>query len=80
MSLAGAIGFIGLVVPQALRRAGVRHTRQLAWMSAVGGSALLVLADTLARSVAWPLELPVGAVMSLLGAPVFIYFLARGQT
>jgi iron complex transport system permease protein len=79
VALAGAIGFIGLVVPQALRRAGVRHTRQLAWMSALGGAALLVAADTVARTVAWPLELPVGAVMSLIGAPVFIWFLARGR-
>jgi iron complex transport system permease protein len=77
VSMAGSIGFVGLVVPQALRLAGVRGTRHLAWMSALGGAALLVLADTLARSVAWPLELPVGAVMSLLGAPVFIWFLAR---
>jgi iron complex transport system permease protein len=77
VSMAGAIGFVGLVVPQALRLAGVRGTQHLAWMSALGGAALLVLADTLARSVAWPLELPVGAVMSLLGAPVFIWFLAR---
>ncbi|MGA8515615.1 MAG: iron ABC transporter permease [Burkholderiaceae bacterium] len=77
VSMAGSIGFVGLVVPQALRLAGVRGTRHLAWMSALGGAALLVLADTLARSVAWPLELPVGAVMSLIGAPVFIWFLAR---
>ena len=78
VSLAGAVGFVGLVVPQALRLAGVRGTRQLAWMSAAGGGALVALADALARSVAWPLELPVGAVMALLGAPVFIAFLARG--
>jgi iron complex transport system permease protein len=77
VSMAGSIGFVGLVVPQALRLAGVRGTRPLAWMSALGGAALLVLADTLARSVAWPLELPVGAVMSLIGAPVFIWFLVR---
>jgi len=38
---------------------------------------LLVLADTAARRLAWPLELPVGAVMSLIGAPLFVYFLAR---
>ncbi len=77
VAMAGSIGFVGLVVPQALRLAGVRGTWHLAWLSALGGAALLVLADTLARSIAWPLELPVGAVMSLLGAPVFIWFLAR---
>jgi iron complex transport system permease protein len=50
----------------------VQGSRDLAWMSAVGGAALLVLADLLARTVVSPLELPVGAVMALLGAPLFI--------
>ena len=75
---AGAIGFVGLVVPQALRLAGVQRTRDLAWLAPVGGAALLMAADLLSRSVASPIELPVGAVMALLGAPVFIFFLARG--
>jgi iron complex transport system permease protein len=75
---AGAIGFVGLVVPQALRLLGVQRTRDLAWMSAVGGAALLTLSDLVARTVVAPLELPVGAVMSLLGAPLFIAVLARG--
>jgi iron complex transport system permease protein len=75
---AGAIGFVGLVVPHALRLAGVQHTRDLAWMSAVGGAALLVAADLVARTAAAPIELPVGAVMALVGAPVFIRFLTRG--
>jgi iron complex transport system permease protein len=74
---AGAIGFVGLVVPQALRLAGVQRTRDLAWMSAIGGAALLAAADLVARTVASPLELPVGAVMALLGAPAFIAVLAR---
>ena len=74
---AGAIGFVGLVVPQALRLAGVQRTRDLAWMSALGGAALLVLADLLARLVVAPLELPVGAVMALIGAPLFIAVLLR---
>ena len=75
---AGAIGFVGLVVPQALRLAGVQRTRDLAWLTPVGGAALLMAADLLSRSVALPIELPVGAVMALLGAPIFIVFLARG--
>lgn len=75
---AGAIGFVGLVVPQALRLAGVQRTRALAWMSALGGAALLVAADLVARVIVAPIELPVGAVMALLGAPLFIVFLARG--
>jgi iron complex transport system permease protein len=75
---AGAIGFVGLVVPHALRLAGVQRTRDLAWLTPLGGAALLMAADLLSRSVAMPIELPVGAVMALIGAPVFIVFLARG--
>jgi len=78
VAVAGTIGFVGLVVPQALRFAGVRQVRDLSWMSALAGGTLLVLADSVARTVAWPLELPVGALMSLIGAPVFIWFLMRG--
>ena len=75
---AGAIGFVGLVVPHALRLAGVQRTRDLAWLTPFGGAALLMAADLLSRSVASPIELPVGAVMALVGAPVFVVFLARG--
>ena len=75
---AGAIGFVGLVVPQALRQLGVQRVRDLAWMSAVGGATLLTLADLVARTVVSPLELPVGAVMALVGAPLFILILMRG--
>jgi iron complex transport system permease protein len=75
---AGAIGFVGLVVPQGLRLAGVQRSGELAWMSALGGAALLLLADLAARTLAVPFELPVGAVMALIGAPLFIFFLARG--
>ena len=75
---AGAIGFVGLVIPHALRLAGVQRTRDLALLSPLGGAALLVAADLLARTVALPIELPVGAVMAIVGAPVFVWFLARG--
>lgn len=77
VATAGAIGFVGLVVPQLLRYAGVQRTRDLAWMSALGGAALLVAADLTARTVVAPMELPVGAVMALIGAPLFIGFLLR---
>ena len=75
---AGAIGFVGLVVPHALRLAGVQRTRDLALLSPLGGAALVAAADLLARTVALPIELPVGAVMALVGAPVFVWFLVRG--
>ena len=76
---AGAIGFVGLVVPHALRLSGVQRTRDLALLSPLGGAALVVAADLLSRTVALPIELPVGAVMALIGAPVFVWFLARGE-
>jgi iron complex transport system permease protein len=78
VATAGAIGFVGLVVAQGWRLAGVLRTRELAVLSALSGAALLMAADLLARVVAAPLELPVGAVMALIGAPCFIWFLARG--
>jgi iron complex transport system permease protein len=79
VSTAGAVGFVGLVVPQAWRLAGVQQTRQLAGLSALGGATLLVVADLVSRLVAAPMELPVGAVMALLGAPCFIVLLVRGM-
>ena len=78
VATAGAIGFVGLVVAQGWRLAGVLRTRELAVLSALSGAALLMAADLLARMVASPLELPVGAVMALIGAPCFIWFRARG--
>jgi iron complex transport system permease protein len=77
VATAGTIGFIGLVVPQLLRLVGVQRTRELAWMSPVGGAGLLVAADLAARMVVAPMEMPVGAVMALIGAPLFIGFLMR---
>lgn len=75
--LAGAIGFVGLVVPQALRLAGVHHHRRLLPLAAAAGGALVTLCDTLARSLVAPLELPVGALLALLGAPALLLLLAR---
>jgi iron complex transport system permease protein len=74
---AGAIGFVGLVVPHLLRLGGVVRMRQQSWAVPLAGAALLLLADAIARGVAIPYELPVGAVTSLLGAPLFILLLLR---
>jgi iron complex transport system permease protein len=79
VATAGAIGFVGLVVPKTLRLLGVQRTRWLAPLAALGGAALLVGADLLARLLAAPMELPVGALMALIGAPVFIALLARSR-
>jgi iron complex transport system permease protein len=77
--VAGAIGFVGLVVPHALRLAGLSDHRRLVPLAALAGGALLTAADTLARSAAAPLEFPVGAVTALVGVPVLLALLARSR-
>ncbi|WP_051233993.1 FecCD family ABC transporter permease [Halomonas halocynthiae] len=79
VALAGIIGFIGLLVPHCLRLwLGPSH-RLLLPASMLGGAVLLVLADTLARSLAAPAELPVGLLTSLIGGPYFLWLLMRGR-
>ncbi|CUA98930.1 ABC-type Fe3+-siderophore transport system, permease component [Thiomonas bhubaneswarensis] len=77
VAVAGAVGFVGLVVPQALRLLGLHRMRDLAWAVPLAGAALVVAADTLARGIIMPYELPVGAVTALVGAPIFILMLRR---
>jgi iron complex transport system permease protein len=77
--VAGSVGFVGLVVPHALRLAGFSDHRRLLPLSALAGGALLTAADTLARSAAAPLEFPVGAVTALVGVPVLLALLARSR-
>ncbi len=75
----GAIGFVGLTVPHIVRRlTGSRH-RTLLPMGALTGAILLVWADTAARTVFAPQELPVGVVTALLGVPVFALLFRRTQ-
>ena len=78
VSISGLIGFVGLVVPHALRLVLGPDHRILIPASALAGAAFLVIADLLARSVASPRELPVGIITALIGAPVFLYLLRRG--
>ncbi len=77
VTIAGAIGFVGLIVPHLVRLAAGSDQRLLLPASAVAGGGLLVLADTLARSVVAPQQLPVGVLTALIGAPVFLFLLAR---
>ena len=79
VSLTGVIGFIGLIVPHLLRLAFGGDHRCLLPACALGGAFLLVTADTLARTVAAPAEVPVGILTALLGAPVFLWMLRRRQ-
>ncbi|MFZ4832937.1 FecCD family ABC transporter permease [Rouxiella sp. Mn2063] len=77
VAISGIIGFIGLVVPHLLRmRVGPDH-RWLLPGAALGGACLLLLADTLARTLVAPAEMPVGLITSLLGGPYFLWLILR---
>ena len=79
VSFMGIIGFIGLIAPHIMRRIlGIDH-RFLLPASALAGSALLLIADTVARTVVSPVVLPVGAITSFFGAPLFLFVLSRGS-
>ena len=77
VSVSGAIGYLGLLVPHLGRMLVGNDHRALLVTAAFGGALMLVVSDTLARTVVAPAELPVGAVTALAGAPVFIYLLRR---
>lgn len=77
VTMAGTIGFVGLIVPHILRLLGLVDHRVLLPGVVLLGGTLLVLADTLARSVVAPIQLPVGILTALLGVPVFLILLAR---
>src|SRR6266852_2027905 len=77
VSVSGAIGYVGLLVPHVMRWIFGSDHRILLPTAALGGAIAVVVADTLARTVAAPAELPVGAVMAMAGAPLFIYLLRR---
>jgi iron complex transport system permease protein len=77
VGLGGAIGFVGLIVPLILRKwIGPTH-RRLIPSSALAGAAMVVAIDIVARTVAAPVEIPVGLLTAILGAPVFVWFLMR---
>lgn len=75
VALAGAIGFIGLVVPHLLRLKGLTDHRALLPASALAGAAVLLAADIIARLVLSAAELPIGVVTATLGSPLFIWLL-----
>jgi len=79
VSVSGLIGFVGLIVPHALRLVIGSDHRLLIPAAALTGAGFLVLSDTLARTVLDGRELPVGAVTALVGGPLFIFLLRRAQ-
>lgn len=80
IAYAGVIGFVGLIIPHLLRMIVGGDNRFLIPASIVGGAALLMFADVISRLL-MSVDLPVGAVMSFIGAPIFLYLVAskRGR-
>jgi len=77
VTAAGTIGFVGLVIPHLMRLLFGSLHRAVLPASAIGGGLLLVLADSAARTVIAPAELPVGILTAIIGVPVFLYLLLR---
>jgi iron complex transport system permease protein len=77
VSLSGLIGFVGLIVPHAVRLVFGPDHRQLLPLSSLAGAAFLVVADTVARMVVAPAQLPVGVITALAGGPFFLVLLVR---
>lgn len=77
VSASGLVGFVGLVVPHAIRLIFGPDHRQLLWLSAIIGGTFLVAADTLARVIVAPAQLPVGVVTALIGGPFFLVLLIK---
>ena len=80
VSVAGVIGFVGIVVPHLLRLLVGPSHRLLLPAVALLGASLLVAADTFARTLAAPAELPIGIVTAVIGAPFFLYLLLRQRS
>jgi len=77
VSVSGAIGYVGLLVPHIMRLIFGSDHRMLLPAVALGGATILVIADTLARTLTSPTDIAVGAVTAIAGAPLFIYLLRR---
>jgi len=77
VSVSGVIGFVGLVVPHLLRLMVGPDYRLLVPLSAIGGAIYMIMADTVARLVLSPKDLPLGVVTALIGAPIFTYLLVK---
>ncbi len=77
VTLVGSVGFVGLIVPHLVRLALGNDQRVLLPVAALAGGTLLTVADTAARTVVAPQQLPVGVLTALIGVPVFLFLLAR---
>ena len=73
----GSVGYVGLVVPHLVRLSTSSDNRVVIPASALAGATFVIVADTLARTIIAPRELPVGAITALIGAPLFVYLLKK---
>ena len=78
VAASGSVGYVGLVVPHLARLSLGSDNRISIPAAALGGALFVIVADTIARTIIAPRELPVGAITALIGAPLFIYLLKRG--
>jgi iron complex transport system permease protein len=79
VSVSGIIGFIGLIIPHTIRLIFGSDYKVVTFLSAFLGAIFLVICDTIARSIAPPMEIPVGIITSLFGVPFFIYLLFKNK-
>lgn len=79
VSLAGLVSFVGLIVPHAVRRISGSKSSHLIPLCALFGGAFVCLCDTAARTFFAPYEIPVGIIMSVFGAPFFVFILIKGK-
>lgn len=77
VALSGSVGYVGLVVPHLVRMSTSADNRVTVPAAALAGACFVIAADTVARTIIAPRELPVGAITALIGAPLFIYLLKR---
>ena len=80
LSVAGAIAFVGLLVPHMARLLVGQDYRKVLPIAAIIGALLVVIADLVSRMIIFPLETPAGAILALIGAPFFIYMVSRRKT
>jgi len=79
VSIAGNIGFVGLVIPHLIRLLGVHNHQSLIPLAAIFGAIMLITADWIARIIIAPSILPVGIVTTIIGAPIFIFLLRKSH-
>ncbi|NQT30332.1 MAG: iron ABC transporter permease [Candidatus Saganbacteria bacterium] len=77
VSVSGLIGFVGLIIPHWIRLVIGPNHRLLIPVAALSGMLLMVVADTISRTILSPMEIPIGIIMALVGAPFFLYLLRR---